>query len=59
MFRRAFERALGRVQVGSIPPALPRANQWMASRKFVEAANIFKQFADSALARSMCGTRQI
>jgi hypothetical protein len=52
MFRRPFRRALRRVQVGSIPPALQRANQLMASGQYSEAAGIFEQFARGAQARN-------
>ncbi len=48
MFRRPFQR----VQVGSIPPALQRANQLMVSGHYSEAASIFEQFAKGALARN-------
>jgi hypothetical protein len=52
MFRRSFGRPLRRVQVGSIPPALQRANQLMVSGHYAEAAGIFEQFANGALARN-------
>lgn len=48
MFRRPFRR----VQVGSIPPALQRANQLMGSGQYAEAAVIFEQFANGALSRN-------
>jgi hypothetical protein len=38
--------------VGSIPPALQRANQLMAAGHYAEAAVIFEQFANGALARN-------
>ena len=52
MFRRPFGRPPGRIQVGSIPPALQRANQLLASGHYAEAAVIFEQFANGALARN-------
>jgi hypothetical protein len=52
MFRQPFGRPLRRVQVGSIPPALQRANQLMASGHYTEAAVIFEQFANGAMARN-------
>jgi hypothetical protein len=52
MFRRPFGRPLRRIQVGSVPPALQRANQLMASGHYDEAAVIFEQFASGALARN-------
>jgi hypothetical protein len=52
MFRRSFRPPIRRVQVGSIPPALQRANTLMASGKYDEAAGIFEQFARGALARN-------
>ena len=53
MFRRPFGQPPGRrVEVGSVPPALQRANRLMASGKYIEAASIFEQFASGALARN-------
>ena len=52
MFRRSLGRPLRRVQVGSIPPALQRANKLMASGNYAEAAGIFEQFANGALTRN-------
>ena len=46
-----FGRPLRCIQVGSILPALQRANQLMASGHYVEAAGIFGQFSRGALAR--------
>ena len=52
MFRRPLGRSIRRIQVGSIPPALQRANQLMASGQYVEAAVIFENFANGALTRN-------
>jgi hypothetical protein len=52
MFRRPIRRPLRRVQAGSIPPALQHSNQLMASGQYDEAAGIFEQFANGALARN-------
>lgn len=52
MFRRPLGRPFRRIQVGSIPPALQRANQLMASSQYAQAADIFEQFASGALARN-------
>ncbi len=52
MFRRPLGRPFRRIQVGSIPPALQRANQLMASGQYAQAADIFEQFASGALARN-------
>jgi hypothetical protein len=52
MFRRPLRRAIRSAQMGSIPPALQRANQLLASGNYVEAASIFEQFANGALARN-------
>jgi len=52
MFRRPIGRPLRRVQVGSIPPALQRANRLMASGDYAEAAGIFEQFANGAMVRN-------
>jgi hypothetical protein len=52
MFRRPFGRPFRRIQVGRIPPALQRANQFMASGLYAEAAGIYEQFAAGALARN-------
>ncbi len=52
MFRRPLGRPFRRIQVGSIPPALQRANQLMASGQYTLAADIFEQFANGALARN-------
>lgn len=52
MFRRPLRGPLRRVLVGSIPPALQRANQLMATGQYAEAAEIFEQFARGALARN-------
>jgi len=52
MFRRPFGRPFRRIQVGSIPPALQRANQAMASGNYLEAAVIFEQFSAGALTRN-------
>ena len=46
-----FRRPLRGVQAGNIPPALQRAVQLMASGHSEEAAAIFEQFANGALAR--------
>ena len=48
MFRQPFRR----VQVGSIPPALRRANQLLASGHYEDAAGIFEQFARGAVSRN-------
>jgi len=52
MFRRPLGRPFRRIQVGSIPPALQRANQLMASGQYAQAADIYEQFARGALARN-------
>jgi hypothetical protein len=52
MFRRSFGRPAGRIQVGSVPPALQRANRMMVSGQYIEAAGIFEQFASGALNRN-------
>jgi hypothetical protein len=52
MFRRSLGRPFRRVQVGSVPPALQRANRLMASGQYAEAAAIFEQFANGAIARN-------
>jgi len=51
MFRRPRRQPLRGVQPGNIPPALQRAVQLMASGHSEEAAAIFEQFANGALAR--------
>ena len=50
MFRTPFGRPLRRVQVGSITPALQRANQLMASGHYTEAVGLLEQFANGILA---------
>ena len=52
MYRRPFGRPIRPIQVGSIPPALQRANQLMASGQYAEAAGNFEQLAAVALARN-------
>ena len=52
MFRRPFTRPMRRVMMGSVPPALQRANQLMAAGQYAQAADIFEQFARGALVRN-------
>jgi hypothetical protein len=52
MFRQPFGRSPLRGQVGNIPPALRRANLLMTTGQYVEAAEIFEQFAKGAQARN-------
>jgi hypothetical protein len=48
MFRRPMRPGLA----GAIPPALQRANQFMASGQYAAAAEIFEQFARGAQSRN-------
>ncbi len=52
MFRRPFARPIRHGPAGEIPPALQRANQLMAAGQYAQAAEIFEQFAQRALARN-------
>ena len=52
MFRRALGRPMRRTMIGSVPPALQRANQLLAGGQYEAAAEIFEQFAGGALARN-------
>ncbi len=48
MFRRPFRR----IPMGNVPPALQHATRLMASGEYTEAAGIYEQFAEIALARN-------
>lgn len=52
MFRRGTNRALRRAIRADIPPALQRANQFMAAGQYAAAADIFEQFAHTAQERN-------
>jgi hypothetical protein len=51
MLKRNFRQPLRRIQAGNVAPALLRGNQLMASGRYVEAADVFEEFARGALAR--------
>jgi hypothetical protein len=52
MFRRPLGRPMRRAMIGDVPPALQHANQLMVSGRYMEAAEIFEQFARGAQARN-------
>ena len=52
MFRRPLRRTMMRPLVANVPPALQRANRLMAEGRYVEASEIFEQFARGAMMRN-------
>jgi hypothetical protein len=49
--RRGIGRPFRRALATNIPPLLQRANQWMATGNYIEAASAFEQLARAAEAR--------